>query len=156
MEFKLTDFFAIYGAILSTFIFIWSAIRMKAKIKIKIVAGSGEFNGKEDIGVVISVQNHSSKLVHLSNIMLLYPYQKKGLKVFNTILFKHYNWVYVNLSKYKIKNELPLSLDPGKSYNLFVPEMILNQILNDSFNKEIKAVVQNQLWKNQYSKKFQV
>ena len=75
---KITDFLAIYGASLSTIIFIWSVLRSRPKVKVRLIPGTGENGGEFQMGVCIFVQNPSAHTVHLSNISLLYPYKKQG------------------------------------------------------------------------------
>ena len=157
---KVTDFLAIYAAGLSTIVFVWNYVRATPRIKVEVISGSDEIDGEFVFGAYISVKNPSSQTVHLSNISILYPYKQSNL----TDILKHIikyqripkseGWVSSSLSNYKIDDGCPISLEPGKAHSILVPERILEQIFEDSYSRKIKAVVQDQLWRNKYSNKF--
>lgn len=72
---KLTEGLAIYGAILSTFVFTWNILRSRPKIRIQIVYGIS--------GVVVSIQNPSSGPVHITSVSFLYPFGQTPVLGFN-------------------------------------------------------------------------
>jgi hypothetical protein len=153
---------AIYAAGLSTVVFIWNVARTIPRVKVKIVFGTEKVDEGYLSGVYIFVQNPSPHTVHLATIHILYPYKKNGMKerIGHLLRFKrlpwHVDWVHSSLSNYGLVDGCPLSLEAGKSHNVFVPQQILDKILADSERREIKAVVQDQLWRNKYSRKFKV
>ena len=62
----------------------------------------------------------------------------------------------IQVSKnYEIEDGCPLTLESGKSHGILVPESALEKIFEDSEKRVIKAVVQDQLWRNKYSRKFE-
>ena len=157
---KVTEFLAIYGASLSTVIFVWNVNRARPRIKVEIVYGSREVEDEEMSGIYVSVKNPSPHIVHLSGISLLYPYKKNKLIELIAYIFKYRRipvtagWVPVNLSNYVLIDDFPLALEPGRSHNVFVPDETLEEILEGCSRRQIKAVVQDQLWRNKYSQKF--
>ena len=60
-----------------------------------------------------------------------------------------------SLSNFDIEDGCPLSLESGKSHSVFIPKKTLDEIFEESEKREIKAVVQDQLWRNKYSSKFE-
>jgi len=159
---KVTELLAIYAACLSTIVFIWNVTRAIPRVKVKIVFGTDKVEGECTSGVYISVQNPSSHTVHLSNISILLPSSKRRFidLIAHILKYRRFpwneGWVQSNLSNYKLENKCPLSLEAGKSHNVFIPQVVLEKIFKDSERREIKAVVQDQLWRNKYSRKFKV
>jgi len=77
---KLTDLLAIYGAVLSTAVFLWNAVRARPKVKVRLVyASEKDENDDLQFGVRVFVQNPSAHTVHITAISLLYPWKKVGL-----------------------------------------------------------------------------
>jgi hypothetical protein len=89
---------------------------------------------------------------------ILCPCKKEKLIDLIAFIFRyrcfpwHNGWAYSSLSF----DAFPLSIEPGKSHDIFVSEEVLEKILRDSDRREIKAAVQDQLWRNKYSRKFKV
>jgi hypothetical protein len=159
---KTTEYLSIYAAILSTGVFLWNMFKAIPKIKVDVVHAVHDDNGELKHGVYISTRNPSSHTVHLAGIDILYPYKKRKLKDLIVHLFKYrripraMGWVHCSVSNYGIKDGCPLALEAGKSHNVFVSNELLEEILSDSTGREIKASVQDQLWRNKYSKEFSV
>jgi len=157
---KLTDYLAIYAACLSTFVFAWNITRSIPRYKIDIVFGTKGDNDNIEHGVYIGIKNPSPYTVHLAGVELLYRYKESSLirKITHFLKYRRIpwavDWVHTSLSNYKLKDGCPLALESGKSHLVFVPNEVLEQILNDSINRNIKACVQDQLWRNKYSQKF--
>lgn len=158
---KVTEILAIYAALLSTIVFVWNIIRTIPRVKIEVIFGTDKIKGEYVSGAYISIKNPSPHTVHLSNVDILYPYKKNKLidLVMHTLKYRRLplsvGWVHSNLSNYEIDDGCPLALEPGKSHGILVPESTLEKIFEDSERKEIKAVVQDQLWRNKYSRKFE-
>ena len=154
---KITELLSIYAAILSTIVFIWNIARATPRIKVKTVFGIEEVEGEQVSGAYISVQNPSSHTVHLANISLLYPYTEINFKDKLVHLFKYrrlplnVGWCNSSLSYNKVEDKCPIALEPGQSHNVFVPQNVLERIFEESTKREIKAVVQDQLWRNKCS-----
>ncbi len=69
---------------------------------------------------------------------------------------RHIGWVHSHLSNYGIDDGCPVSIEAGKSHQIFVPQDILEELLEGAVCRKIKAVVQDPLWRNKYSHKFEV
>lgn len=157
---KVTEILAIYAALLSTFVFIWNIHRAIPRYKVEVVFGSDEIDGEWVHGIYISVKNPSPHSVHLSNVSILYPYKKMSLFEFITDTLKYrrfpmtLGWVHSSLSNYDIDDGCPLTLEPGKSHGILVPDSALKKISEDNEKRVIKVMVQDQLWRNKYSRKF--
>jgi hypothetical protein len=158
---KSTELLAFYGAILSTIVFAWNISRAIPRIKVEIVFGLGEIEGKETDGVLISVQNPSPHTVHLVNISILYRYRNAKISELFTYPFKYrklprtVGWASSSLSDYNVEDGCPLALEPGKSHNVFVSETVLNEMFDDGDKNLIRAAVQDQLWRTKYSPKLE-
>lgn len=157
---KLTEFLATYAALLSTVVFIWNIRRSIPKLKVDVVFGTRGSGDELEHGIYIGVRNPSSHTIHLSGIDLLYRYRQTGVldKVIHSLKYrrlpKAVGWVHTSLSNYDLEDGCPLALDSGKSHNVFVNNAVLEQILDDSVDRHIKAGAQDQLWRRKYSKKF--
>lgn len=158
---KLTEFLAIYAASLSTIVFAWNIRRAVPRFKVDIMFGTHGSGDDIDHGIYIGVRNPSPHTVHLAGLDLLYRYRKANFIDRLTHLLKYrrwpssVGWVHTRLSNYDLNDECPLALESGKSHDVFVPNIILEKILSDSVDRYIKAGVQDQLWRNKYSKKFE-
>ncbi|ASK32878.1 hypothetical protein CEK62_20220 (plasmid) [Alcanivorax sp. N3-2A] len=158
---KLTEILAIYAAVLSTIVFVWNIRRAIPRFKVEIIFGTDEVDGELVVGAYISVKNPSSHTVHLSNISLLYPYRKSGLyeRIKHLLKYRRFpfaaGWVHSSLSNYGIDDKCPVSLEPGKSVGIFVPEDVLEKVFEECEERSIKASAQDELWRNKYSGKFE-
>lgn len=159
---SVTEYLAIYAACLSTIVFIWNIARAVPRFKVRLVSGFDEIDGEYVFGVCISVQNPSPHTVHLSGIDLLYPSEDMRLSNFLRHLFKYrrfsrsVGWVYTSLSNYKIEDGCPITLEPGQSHNILVPDHVVEEVLENSQRRELKAVAHDQLWGRKHSNKFSV
>lgn len=158
---KLTDYLAIYGAILSTAVFFWNAARAMPRFKVRLTHATNQTDdGEFQIGMGISIQNPSSHDVHISNVSFLYPLRKPSLRqrVWHLIRYKSLplsvGWCHSSLSNYEIDDECPVSIEPGKSHWIFVPENIVKKVMDGAHARHLKVVVQDALWRNKYSAKF--
>ncbi|WP_419615104.1 hypothetical protein [Thiolapillus sp.] len=112
-------------------------------------------------GAYISVKNPSSHTVHLANISILYPFGKRNLfeKLKHALKYRRLpsfvGWCHSSLSNYDIDDKCPIALEPGTSIGVFVPEDVLEKIFEDCEERLIKASVQDKLWRNKYSRKFE-
>lgn len=154
---RVTQYLALYGAALSTFVFLWNVARARPKIRVKLSPGVDTVNGELVSGLHVSVQNVSAHTVHLSNVSILYPYTAVGLKDRLRHLFKfrrlprRIGWVHTSLSNFELEDGCPISLDARKSHGFLIPDDALNSMLGDAIRKEVRAVAQDELWANTYS-----
>jgi hypothetical protein len=157
---KLTELLAIYASCLSTIVFAWNISRAIPKFRVDIMFGTHSSDDDIDQGVYIGVRNPSADTVHLSGIYILYRYRDTRLIELISHFFKYrrwprtVGWVHTSLSCFGLKDEWPLALEAGRSHKVFVSNEVLEKILADSVDRYIKAKVQDQLWRNKYSRKF--
>ena len=159
---KTPEILAIYGACLSTFVFIWNVKRAVPQFKVKLIHGSKHVDGKHQTGIYIFVQNPSGGTVHLSSISLLYPYTTPNIeeRIKHLIKYKRLpfrlGWINAFLSIYDIDEGCPKELAAGKSHDVFISDAVLEEIIEGSVRRELIAIVQDQLWRNKYSKKLKL
>ncbi len=156
----ITKFLSVYAAILSSAVFIWNVRKASSRIRVKLILGMDEVEDNFVHGVSVAIQNPSSHTVHISNISLLYPYMRvtPWSRFAHLWLYKQWPrrvvWVHTSLSNYDIDDGCPVSLEPGTSHHVLVPENILEKILKSATERKVVAVVQDALWRNKYSTQF--
>lgn len=79
---KLPEILTVYASILSTIVFIWNIHKAKPNFKITVVFGCKMIDSELVEGAYISVKNPSSRVVHLTNISLLYPHKMRLFEIF--------------------------------------------------------------------------
>lgn len=157
---RLTDFLAIYAASLSTTIALWNYFRSRPQLRVLIVIAMETVEGELQSGLGISIQNISSQTVHITNVSFLYPYRRSTIpeKIKHVISFKRIprndGWCHSSLSLNGINDECPTSVEPGKSHWIFVRHEVVERLLAKAESPHFKAVVQDALWRNRYSKVF--
>ncbi|MCV2219931.1 hypothetical protein [Thauera sp. Sel9] len=158
---KITEILSVYAALLSTIVFAWNIRKAIPSYKVEVVFGTDKVDDEYVSGAYISVKNPSAHTVHLSNISILYPFGKTGIFEKIKHVFKYrrlpltVGWCHSSLSNYGINDKCPVALEPGKSIGILVPEDILEKIFEDNKERAIKASVQDELWRNKYSRKFE-
>ena len=65
-------------------------------------------------------------------------------------------WVHSSLSNYGLDDGCPLELGARKSHKVFIPEAVLSNVLSEGVRKELRAVVQGELWNSTHSSIFKV
>ena len=154
------DYLALYAAILSTINFLWGIYKESPKVKAYLIHGSAEIEGKLVGGIYLNVQNPSIQTLHISNILILYPYKKNSFRNILCDIWKNKRlssricWTHSSLSMFGLSAGCPLSLESGKSHRVFIPDAILQTIFNDAVRKELKCVVQDEVRKSKYSQIF--
>jgi hypothetical protein len=71
---KMTDYLAVYAAVLSTLVFLWNVLQSRPRIKVDLISGIEGSGDSVTSGIYVFVRNLSSYDIHLSNIDILYPY----------------------------------------------------------------------------------
>lgn len=156
-QLDLTPLLAIYGAALSTAVFVWNVLRATPRFKVDLIFGIEEVDGEVVAGAHISIKNPSGSTVHIGNVSILYSHEHVRFLdyVTHVVRFKKFprtvGWVHSALSNFDIDDGCPMALEPGQSHGILVPEGVLEQIFQDSTDRKIKAVAQDQLWRNKYS-----
>ena len=158
---RFTDLLAIYGAGLSTATAVWNYFRSRPQVRVLLIFALETIKGESQHGIGISIQNVSTQTVHISNVSFLYPYAKSTLrdKVKHLIRFRQIprndGWCRSNLAFHGIEDGCPTSIEPGKSHWIFVRHEVLEGLLEHAESRRLKAVAQDALWRNTYSKVFE-
>ncbi|WP_217907156.1 hypothetical protein [Massilia sp. BJB1822] len=157
---KITDYLAIYAALLSSVVFLWNLVQSRPRIKVNVLFGVETIDGVTTSGVFVVVRNTSSHDIHLGAIGILYPYREAGAKE-RLLHFWRYKrwpkrvgWCHTSLSNYAIKDGCPMCLEARKSHHVLVPKEIVEKILSGATQATLIVKVQDQLWNDVYSKPF--
>jgi hypothetical protein len=157
---KITDYLAIYAAILSSVVFLWNVLQSRPRFKVDLLFGVDSVEGVTTSGVSIVVRNTSSHDIHLAAIGLLYPYVRVGIKERLLYLWRYkrwprrVGWCHTGLSNYSIKDGCPMCLEARKSHHVLVPMEVVERVLSEATGDKLIATVQDQLWHNVYSRPF--
>jgi len=159
---KITDYLAIYAACLSSIVFLWNVRRATSRVRIELVFGLEEVEGESIGGIYVIVRNPSAQTVHLASVSPLIPSESGPPsileKIQHIVKYRRWpvslGWVHTSFSYFDIDDGCPLSLEAGRSHQIFVPEEKIKEILKKSERKELRAVVQDELWRDKYSKTF--
>ena len=158
---QLTDLLAIYGASLSTAIAVWNYSRARPQVRVVLIYALENVGGESQAGIGISIQNVSTQTVHITNVSLLYPFSRSTFrsKLMHLMKFKRIphddGWCHSSLSLHGIEHGCPVSIEPGKAHWIFVRFEALDELLKDASSRRVKAVAQDALWRNTYSKVFE-
>lgn len=158
---ELTDYLAVYGAGLSTAIAIWNTLRALPKIRVQLIYAIESVDGKPQSGMGIFIQNPSTQTAHITSVSFLFQHSIPTLKSFiqYVVKFKRsprkLSWCHSGLSNFGLDSGCPISIEPGKSHKIIVPEEVLEELLSGAVSRHIKVQVQDALWRNKYSKKFE-
>lgn len=157
---KITDYLAIYAAILSSVVFLWNVIQSSPRFKVDLLFGVDTVEGMTKSGVSVVIRNTSSHDIHLAAIGILYPYRRVSTKERLLHLWRYKRWPHragwcqTNLSNYSIRDGCPMCLEARKSHHVLVPKEVVEKILSDAAQGNFIATVQDQLWNNVYSRPF--
>ena len=158
---KLTDYLAIYAAVLSTAVFVWNVVQARPRLRVDVIFGIEEIDGVVQGGVCLCVRNVSSKEVHLAQLSVLYPYKAATLKARLSYLCKfrrlptRENWIHTSLKYYAVETGCPVSIDARKSHQIFLPAETVETILAKAYEPKLMACAQDALWKNVYSRPYE-
>lgn len=157
----LTDYLAIYGAALSTAVAVWNYFRSRSRVRVILIEGLSTIDGNVEYGLYISIQNPSSQAAHISSVSLLYPFRPVTVRdcwthilEFRRLPFR-IGWCHTSLSNYGVEDGCPVSIEPGKSHQIFVKAETVERVLQDAQSRHLKAVSQDALWRDKYSKAFE-
>lgn len=131
-------------------------------MKIELVFGLEKIDGESVAGIFVNVRNPSAQTVHLARVSPLVPSSSRKPNILEKLkhiakyrrLPSSLGWVHTSFSYFEVDDGCPVSLDPGRAHNIFVPEEKVKEILKESERKELRAVVQDELWRDKYSKTF--
>lgn len=155
---NLTDWVAVYAALLSTFIFARDYFRSRPRFRVMLTPGVSDEGGDTEMGVFLSIQNTSPHTVHVNHVSILYPYGEPPTVLGRLRFLLRYKrlpsglgWVHSSLSNEDIDDRCPASIDSWKSQEIFIPQAVIENYLASSSRREIRAEVQDPLWNSTYS-----
>lgn len=152
---KLTDWIAIYAAVLSTCVFIWQFGQGKPRVKVAVVPGVVD----GDHGAYISVQNRSAHAVSISHCSFLYPGRKQTVWDWLTHAWqfrtfpRRLGWIHAFLP-YDLDLKLPARLEPHDSLGIFIPEAKLFEHFQGNLEMMVVFKVQDALWKDYFTNEY--
>jgi len=158
----LTEVLAIYGAGLSTFVFLWNVVRTRRRVRVITVYG---IDGEDDdlrSGLFVIIQNPSASVVHIGGLSILYPGNESSLwaVIKNSIKYRRwfptYGWVHMSPHLVGIEDGCPVSIEPGQAHQFLVPDDVLEKIVESAERREVMVSVQDQLWNESRSKPIDV
>lgn len=157
---KLTDYLAIYGALLSSTVFIWNAAKARPKVRVRLAFAVETKDGKTESGLGVSVQNPSAHTVHITGASFLYPYSEPTFTRRLEHIFRYkrvpwdLGWCHSSFGLNGIEDGCPISIEPGASHYVMVPQDKLERVLADAKRRVLKVSVQDALWRNKKSQAF--
>lgn len=157
---KLTDYLAVYGAALSTLVFVWNARKSTPQIRVRIAYAVDTVDGETKGGIGISIQNPSTSTAHITGVSFVYPWRRGALRdrFIHLVKYKRLpvriGWCHTALSNFDLSDECPASIEPAKSHWIFVPKEVVEKLLSDAYERRFVVQVQDALWRNKYSKPF--
>lgn len=158
MELKITDWLAIYAAVVSTLVFWWTIKQSKAKIKVDILPGFETIDGIPTSGYFIIIRNISSQPIPIGSISILSQYKQATLfsRLNHLLKYRRFSqsegWVYHSLSSYNIDTKCPITLEPRSFHKIIISFDKIDSLLKEDSLRLIKVNVQDQLWKGYFSK----
>lgn len=162
-DIKITDWIAIYAALLSSFVFIRDYLQSRPSFKVQLTFGISDENDKGEMGVFLSIQNVSTHTIHISNVAALYPLgetpstlTKLRFLLRNKRSPKGLGWVHSSLSNVDVEDRCPVSIEARKSHEIFIPQSALEQLLAGASRREIRIEVQDPLWNSTYSSALKI
>jgi hypothetical protein len=157
---ELTTAASFYGAALSTIVFLWNAAMGRARINVAITYAADTKEGVTRGGIMVSIQNPSFHPAHITSVSIVHPYRTPSLRerIEHMVRFRRLplrvGWVHGGLSLYGVETQCPVSIEARKAHLIFVPDEALQLALSDANRPYFRVVVQDALWRNKYSKKF--
>ena len=136
---KITDYLAIYAAVLSTLVFAWNVAQSRPRFRVDLVHSLETLNGKTEDGVYIIVRNVSNHDIHLANVNFLYPSRKSSLRERISHAWKfqrlprRIGWVHSSLSFHAISNGCPTSIEARKSHRVFLPKNAIQEMIAEAY-----------------------
>lgn len=158
----ITEYLAVYAAVLSTTTLAWNIFSARPSIKVEIVPGLEGSGDAAQFGYFISVKNPSGHTVHINSVQLLYPYlvvtwldKLKHVAKFRTF-GPYIGWVHNGMVFDGLDTGLPKSLEPRTSHSIFISESRVSSMLRGDNADRFAAVAQDALWRNKYSKPYSI
>ncbi len=155
-DLKLTDFLAVWGAVLSTLTFAMTVVRARPRLKVNLVAG---FENDRPC-MYIYARNVSSLRVRIETITLLYrPARVPAWRRLIDVLryrrrYPYPSWQIWFPSSRDVDTGCPVFVEPHASYRCILPDAAVLEVMRNSADGRIVAKVQDSLWKDYHSKAY--
>lgn len=155
-EMKVTDWLAVYGAVLASLTFLWNVLKARPRIKVVMVYGiEGDKHGG-----YISIQNNSEHAVRISAISLA---SQRRMSLWacavHAVKYRRLNrwirWNGTSLRTLGVEDGCPVTIPPHDEYHVIVPLDVVDTICSRSACKSTVAIVQDVLWNNAYSNRYE-
>jgi hypothetical protein len=101
----LTDWLAVYAAVLSTAIFAWNIVIARPRLRVRLLPG---ITAEGDFSVHISIQNTSAHAIRLASMSVLLPNRKATAieRIGHVVRYHRWpstmDWVHTRLSARKL------------------------------------------------------
>jgi hypothetical protein len=156
----LTAGLAIYGAVLSTLVFVWNVLRAGGRLRVSLIFG---IETPADSGVVsglyITIANHSGAPVYVTYAGILWPHRKVTVWHRLAHLARYHNgwrtvgWVHSDTPK-GVDTALPTIVEPGQAHKVFLPHEAFATGLGGWRCDRLRAYAQDALGRNFYSRTY--
>ena len=151
---KVTEWLAVYAAILSTATFSWNFLQSRPRAKTSVMFGIKEGEG---VGIYVVIYNRSSHKIHLANVGLMYQFKKETLREKIHYIWRFHRWpsrpgwCNYDLQLFGFSAGCPTTIEPRSSHDVFIPDEKVREILKDAISTKIGACSQDKLAQNSYA-----
>jgi len=159
---QITDFLALYAAVLSTALPVigWWRSRRALVIDMMLEVGSGSSEGTH-IGAAIFVRNVKTSPVEVQHVGLIWPYRKVSWreKIIKTLRYRRpwwaTSWVHGSLPN-GTETNMPALVEGWRSLHIYLDRAALLEQIVESGERTVRATVQDALGQTYYSGPFEV
>ncbi|MDP3634110.1 hypothetical protein [Phenylobacterium sp.] len=159
---KITDYLAIYGAALSTAVFLWTVGKARRRLTVRMTPGI--LSGDDDTAgfyAVVHIVNRQSVSIRADHVGILWPYRKVTFwaKLKHVARYRSgwatVGWVHGALPT-STKAELPKVIEAGHSHMVWVRHEELEAALSGDQARRCMACVSDGVGQRFYSNHFTV
>jgi hypothetical protein len=153
---KLTDYLALYAALLSTFVLFWNIRSSRPKFRVQMAFGVKQDGEKVTSGVHVSIQNISSQKVHISSMTILAPDRILSLTekikcAWKYRKFEFAGWVHHVGAMEEVETDLPKTIEPHGAHTVYIDGAVLAGVLERDGPRIFAVSVQDAHWKSRVS-----
>lgn len=159
---ELTDWLALYGAILSSIVALLSWHQAMPRVKVRVMFAADGSGLDMRSGVGIFVYNPTAQAAHITHIGFVYPWRQVSLTERLEHLLRYRRlpirtgWCHAALSLHEVESGCPISIQPFQSHYVFVPETAIDHLLRHATRREFRVDVQDALHRTTFSPTFRV
>lgn len=154
---KVTDYLAIYGALLSTGVFVWTLWRARKRIAVSLVPSFGKAtDGSDGNGYVIMIRNLSTVPVQISNVGLSWPTRKPTMRGRLRYLIRYrrirwINWTHASLPPTSVART-PVVVESGQSHLVWIDREGLAYLRERAIGDPVAATVSDGVYRRYRSR----